>query len=313
MNNKVSILKMIEDLNLECINCAPQDSYVESSDVNRPGMQLIGYFEHFPFERIQVIGNAEYSYLDGLRAEDRQHVLEKFLSYDIPLICVTRGQIVPEELVQLAIKHNKFVIRTDLPTTRFMSRISDYINDRIAPIEVVHGVLVDVDGLGILIKGESGIGKSEAALELIQRGHRFVSDDAVEIKRLEDDVLVGQSPELTRHIMEIRGIGILDIKSLYGVGAVKPSKTIDLIATLEKWDDSRQYDRLGMDEEYVEVLGVKIAHMVIPIRPGRNISVILEIAARNQRQKYMGYNAALALNERLLSKLQESSKSSESI
>ena len=308
MANKVSVLEMLDELNLECVNFASEDKFVRMADVNRPGMQFVGYYEHFPYDRIQVVGNAEYSYITEISEEERLKVLDKFMSYNIPLLCITRGRPVHPDILSYAKKYDKFVVTTDLPTTRFVSRLSDYINDRTAPVEVVHGVLVDVDGLGILIKGESGIGKSEAALELIQRGHRFVSDDAVEIKKLEDDVLVGQSPELTRHIMEIRGIGLLDIKSLYGVGAIKPSKTIDLIATLEKWDKTRQYDRLGLDEEYIEVLGVKVAHMVIPIRPGRNISVILEIAARNQRQKYMGYNAAVELNERLLAKLKESSK-----
>lgn len=308
MANQVSILEVIKTLNLDCINEASKDCYITTADVYRPGMQLVGYYKHFPFERIQVIGQAEYAYISELTEEERVSKLNDFFSYDIPLVCFTRGNPIPEDLIHLAQVHDKFIVSTDLPTTRFVSRISDYINDKIAPIEVVHGVLVDVDGLGILIKGDSGIGKSEAALELIQRGHRFVSDDAVEIKRLEEDVLVGQSPEITRHIMEIRGIGILDIKSLYGVGAVKPSKTIDLVATLEKWEDGKYYDRLGMDEEYVDMLGVKIAHMVIPIRPGRNISVILEIAARNQRQKYMGYNAAVQLNERLMSKLLESAE-----
>lgn len=307
MPKRVSVLELIDELNLECVHYANSDRYVFTADINRPGMQFMGYYEHFPFNRIQVVGNAEYSYITALSSVERKEILNQFLSYDLPLVCVTRGRDIPDDLIDLADQHDIFLVATELPTTRFVSKLSDYVNDRTAPLKVIHGGLVDVDGLGILIMGESGLGKSEAALELVQRGHRLVADDAVEIKMLEDGILVGQSPELTRHIIEIRGVGILDVKSLYGVGAVKPSKTIDLVITLEKWNESSYYDRLGIEDDYTNILGVSVPHLTIPIRPGRNISVIIEIAARNQRQKYMGYNAAKALNERLISKLRESS------
>ena len=307
-NNKVSIVELISDMKLNCINFSSLDKYVDTYDVNRPGMQLIGYYEHFPINRIQVIGNAEYSYLKSLKKDEMLSKLDRFMSFDIPLLCFARGHIVDDDIVEIAKKHDCFLVRSDLPTTKFISKISDYINNKIAPVEVLHGVLVDVDGLGILIQGESGMGKSESALELIKRGHRLVSDDAVEIKKIEEDMLVGQSPELTRYMLEIRGIGLLDIKSLYGVGSVKPTKTIDLIAHIESWDNNKYYDRLGMDEEFVEILGVKVPKITVPVRPGRNIAVILEIAARNQRQKLMGYNAAIEFNKKLISKLSQNNK-----
>lgn len=305
MNKGVSIIEIINDMKLKCINFANYEKFVTTFDINRPGMQLVGYYEHFPNERIQVIGNAEYSYLKSLPKSEMIEKMDRFMSYDIPVICFARGHKIDDEIIDIAKKYDRFLISSDLPTTKFISKISDYINNKIAPVEVLHGVLVDVDGLGILIKGDSGVGKSEAALELIKRGHRLVSDDAVEIKKLEDDMLVGQSPELTRYMMEIRGIGLLDIKSLYGVGSVKPTKTIDLIAHIEPWDDNKYYDRLGMDENFVEILGVKVAQITVPVRPGRNIAIILEIAARNQRQKLMGYNAAIEFNKKLISKLSE--------
>lgn len=303
MGRKVSMLEMIQEMDLNCINIALEDKYVETSDINRPGMQLIGYYEHFPVERIQVIGNAEYSYLRSLPTNELLQKLDLFFSHDFPLLCITRGHRMFEDIIALAKKHDKFLVLSDLPTTKFISKVSSYIGNKTAPMEVTHGVLVDVDGLGILIKGSSGIGKSEAALELIKRGHRLVSDDAVEIKRLDDDRLVGRSSKITQYMMEIRGIGLLDIKSLYGVGAVKPTKTIDLIATLECWDDNKYYDRLGMDEAFVEILGVQLPQITVPVKPGRNIAVILEIAARNQRQKFMGYNAAIEFNKKLISQL----------
>lgn len=308
MGKKISITEIIDDMKLNCINYSTSDKYIDNYNINRPGMQLIGYYEHFPVDRIQVIGNAEYAYLKSLDKLEMLEKLDKFLSYDIPLLCFARGHDIDDDVVEIAKKYDRFLIKSDLATTKFISKISDHINNKIAPIEVLHGVLIDVDGLGILIRGESGMGKSESALELIKRGHRLVSDDAVEIKKLEEDMLVGQSPELTKYLLEIRGIGLLDIKSLYGVGAVKQTKTIDLIAQIEPWDDNKYYDRLGMDEEYVEILGVKVPKIVVPVRPGRNIAVILEIAARNQLQKMTGYNAAIEFNKKLISKLAESNK-----
>lgn len=303
MIETVSVKEMIEDMHLNCVNLSTKDYQLELADVNRPGMQLIGYYMHFPAERLQIIGNAEFAYLETLSDENLETKLDEFLSHDIPAVCITRGHKPSQIFYDLVKKHDKNLILSDLPTTKFINKVSEYVNHKLAPVEVTHGVLVDVDGVGILIKGDSGVGKSETALELIKRGHRLISDDAVEIKLLDDDILVGQSPELTRYMIEIRGIGLLDIKSLYGVGAVKPTKTIDLVAYLEVWQEGKYYDRLGIDDDLVEILGIKIPRIIIPVRPGRNLAVILEIAARNQRQKEMGYNAAQEFNERLIDKL----------
>ncbi|MGB5822524.1 MAG: HPr(Ser) kinase/phosphatase [Proteocatella sp.] len=303
MIETLSVKEMIEEMQLNCINLSTKDYQLELADVNRPGMQLIGYYMHFPADRLQIIGNAEFAYLETLSDENLKLKLDEFLSHDIPAVCITRGHKPNQIFCDLVKKHDKNLILSDLPTTKFINKVSEYVNHKLAPVEVTHGVLVDVDGVGILIKGDSGVGKSETALELIKRGHRLISDDAVEIKLLNDDILVGQSPELTRYMIEIRGIGLLDIKSLYGVGAVKPTKTIDLVAYLEVWQEGKYYDRLGIDDDLVEILGIKIPRIIIPVRPGRNLAVILEIAARNQRQKEMGYNAAQEFNERLIDKL----------
>ena len=307
MKNTISIREMVDEMQLNCVNASTRDYRIDSGDVNRPGMQLIGYYMHFASDRMQIIGNAEFAYLETLSDEHMRIKLDEFLSYDLPAICITRGHKPNDIFYELVKKHDKTLILSDLPTTKFINKVSEYANHKLAPVEVTHGVLVDVDGVGILIKGDSGIGKSETALELIKRGHRLISDDAVEIKLLDDDLLVGQSPELTRYMIEIRGIGLLDIKSLYGVGAVKPTKTIDLVAYLEIWQEGKYYDRLGIDDELVDILGIKIPKITIPVKPGRNLAVILEIAARNQRQKEMGYNAAQEFNERLTVKLTKNS------
>ncbi len=303
---KVSIRKMIEDLKIE-VSYIPEevDYYISTTDINRPGMQLNGYYDHFPNERIQVMGKVEYSYYMSLEEETKKDRMDKYMSYDLPVVIVSRGQIPDEIMIEAAKKHRRIILKTPMGTTRFIYRILDYLNELLAPETMMHGVLVDVDGMGILITGESGVGKSETALELIRRGHRLVADDAVEIKKIEEDMLVGKSPESIRYFMEIRGLGILDIKSLYGIGAVKPSKIIDLVAYLETWVEGKYYDRLGIDDEFIEILGVAVEKITVPVRPGRNLAVILEIAARNNRLKRMGYNAAQAFNENLMKRLSE--------
>ena len=208
-------------------------------------------------------------------------------------------------MIQAAKKYNRIVLTTPMGTTKFIYKLLDYLNEFLAPETLMHGVLVDVDGMGILITGESGVGKSETALELIKRSHRLVADDSVEIKKIEDDMLVGKSPDSIRYFMEIRGLGILDIKSLYGIGAVKPTKIIDLVAHLEPWVEGKYYDRIGLDDEYINILGVDVERITIPVKPGRNLAVILEIAARNNRLKRMGYNAAQTFNENLMKRLSE--------
>lgn len=298
--DKVSIKDIIKDLNLEVVYMPEgKDYYVYSQDINRPGLQFAGYFEYFAHDRIQIVGKTEYNFFSCIDDETRENVLDKFFSYEIPALIVSRELEVKPDVIKYAKKHNRIVLSTQRNTTRLINRLSNYLDDRLAPYTTLHGVLVDVYGIGVLIKGESSIGKSETALELIQRGHRLVADDAVEIRKLDDSILSGQSPELLRHFLEIRGIGIIDVRSLYGVGAVKNSKTIDLVVHLEGWNDGKYYDRLGLDKEYEEILGVKVEKLVVPVKPGRNTAMILEVAAMNYRQKGMGYDAAQEFTKKL--------------
>lgn len=274
----------------------------QSSDINRPGLQLVGYFDYFLTDtaaRLQVIGKIEMTYLNTLNSQERLKRLDEFFSYPIPCLIISRGMDAPEEMIEVAKKYNRPLLKTNLITTRFSHKAIDYLDDRLAPSTTQHGELVDVYGLGILITGESGIGKSETSLELVKMGNRLVSDDVVEIKRVADNRLIGQAPEVGRYFMEIRGIGIIDVKAMYGVGAVINSKSIDLVINLEMWDKNNNYDRLGTDEEYTEILGVKLPRLIIPVRPGRNLAAIIEIAARNFRLKNLGYNAYNELEKRI--------------
>ena len=300
VKDRVSISQLMRDLNLEVVYMPEKEEYfVESEDVNRTGLPLAGYFEYFPYERIQIIGKTEYTYFQNISKKEREEVLDKFFSYEIPVLIVTRGLEVDKDIIKKAKKYQRIVLSSKSNTTRFINRLSNYLDSKLAPHVTIHGVLVDVYGIGVLIKGESSIGKSETALELIQKGHRLVADDAVEIIKLDDDRLIGQAPELLRHYMEIRGIGIIDVKSLYGVGAIKNQKAIDLVIELENWNQKKYYDRLGLDREYEEILGKEIEKLVIPVKPGRNTSMIIEVAAMNFRQKGMGIDAAKEFTEKL--------------
>jgi HPr kinase/phosphorylase len=268
-------------------------------EINRPALQLTGYFEHFMSQRVQIIGYVEYTYLQQLSREVRIHRFEDFISRGIPCIVFTTQQIPDEDLLSLALKYDVPIFATDRETSPFTAEITRWLNVQLAPMISIHGVLVDVFGEGVLIMGESGIGKSEAALELVKRGHRLVSDDVVEIRRVSDITLVGSAPDITRHFIELRGIGIIDVKTLFGIQSVEDTKSIDLIIKLEEYDKDKVYDRLGMSEEYTEILGNKIVSHSLPIRPGRNLAVIVETAAVNRRQKKMGYNAAQELYRRV--------------
>ncbi|MCF6460695.1 HPr(Ser) kinase/phosphatase [Clostridium sp. Cult3] len=296
----VTLEKIVEDLDLEIIYRAKDMEKVEitASEINRPGLQLAGYFHRFAYERLQIIGNVEWDYLSSLSKKVRYDRFKNMFTYPMPAIIISRGLEVFPEIISLGKECNISILRTELPTTKFINALINYLDYMLAPETTVHGVLIEVYGMGILIMGSSGVGKSETALELIKRGHRLVADDAVEIKRVEEE-LRGEAPALIRHFMEIRGIGILDIERLYGVGAVKKSEFIDLVVELEFWDEDKEYDRVGLDEEYIELLGVKIPKVVIPVRPGRNIAMIVEVAARNTRQKKLGYNAAEELNNKV--------------
>lgn len=297
----VKLERIIEKMKLE--NLTPELDIskikITQSDVNRPALQLAGYFEHFETTRLQVIGFVEYSYIGGLPEARKKEIYTRLLSSEIPAIIFCR-ELQPDELfLKTAIEHKVPILMTKKATSAFMAEIIRWMNVMLAPCISVHGVLVDVFGEGVLITGESGIGKSEAALELIKRGHRLVTDDAVEIRKVSDDTLVGSAPDITKHFIELRGIGIVDVKTLFGVSSVKDTQNIDLVIRLEDWDKEKEYDRLGLEEEYTEYLGNKVVCHNIPIRPGRNLAVICESAAINHRQKKMGYNAAQELYRRV--------------
>lgn len=302
----ITLDQLISELDLEVIYKATDavDVRIFSPEIYRPGLPAAGYFEKFEPERLQIIGNSEWHYFNHLTPEARYESLDKFFAYPIPVLIFSRNLEIFSEVIELAKKHNRTILRSALPTSKLINELINHINFAIAPSTTVHGVLLEVYGIGVLITGVSGVGKSETALELLIRGHRLVSDDTVEIKRVEGQ-LRGQSPALTRHFMEIRGIGILDIERLYGVGAVKEYEFIDLIVELELWDENKIYDRIGLDEETSEILGVKIPKVTIPLRPGRNTAMIVEVAARNNRQKRLGYNAAQALNERIMKEIEK--------
>lgn len=297
----VSLNKMIEKLELK--NLVPEVETdgieISSPDINRPALQLAGYFEHFACERVQIVGYVEYTYLKSLDKEVKMKNYERFLSSKIPCVIYASRTEPDEEMIELAKKYKKPLLFSDRMTSPLMAEVIRWLNVELAPCISIHGVLVDVYGEGILIMGESGIGKSEAALELIKRGHRLITDDVVEIHKVSDDTLVGTSPEITRHFIELRGIGIIDVKTLYGVESVKETQNIDLVIKLEEWNKDKEYDRLGLNEEYTEFLGNKVVCHSIPIRPGRNLAIIVESAAVNHRQKKMGYNAAQELYRRV--------------
>ena len=272
---------------------------IRTADLNRPGMQFCGFYEYFAFERPQVIGKVEMTYLDNLEPAARREMLQKYFSYDLPCVIICRGLKPPQELLEEAKARDIVVYQTSMVTTKFTFNAVNYLNRCLAPRVTRHGVLVDVYGIGVLLTGESGVGKSEAALELVKRGHQLVADDVVDICRVTDTRLVGECPEMVRHFMEIRGIGIIDIRAMYGVGAVSISKSIDLVMHMEKWVDGKEYDRLGLNEEYVTILGVKVPSQITPVRPGRNMAIIIEVAARNMSLKRLGYSAAHELDRRM--------------
>lgn len=301
----VKLSRVIERMKLE--NLTPEIDLkgikITQPDINRPAIQMTGYFEHFECTRLQIIGFVEYTYMQGMSDEKKKEIYTKLLSYDIPAIIFCRELQPDDYFKQIAIENHVPLLMTRKATSAFMAETIRWLNVKLAPCISVHGVLVDVYGEGVLITGESGIGKSEAALELIKRGHRLVSDDVVEISRVSDNELVGTAPDITRHFIELRGIGIIDVKTLFGVECVKDSQQIDLVIKLEEWDRDREYDRLGLEEEYTEILGNKVICHSLPIRPGRNLAVIVESAAVNHRQKKMGYNAAKELYKRVQANL----------
>ena len=309
--HEVSVAKIAMDLDLKVYTDEVdlKKCKISCVDLNRPALQMTGYFEHFQSERAQIIGNVEYSYMDKQDEATREKIYREFLSYKEPCVIFTRNLIPDPLFVRLAEEAGVPVLGTERKTSEFMAELIDELGKQIAPCITVRGVLVDVYGEGLLITGESGIGKSEAALELIRRGHRLVSDDVVEITRINDHILLGSAPDITRHFIELRGIGIIDVKMLYGAECVKGHQAIDLVINLSEWKKDAEYDRLGLEENYTEYLGNKVICHNIPIRPGRNLAMICESAAVNHRQKKMGYNAAQEfynrINENMTKRRQE--------
>ncbi len=297
----IALTRLIEKMKLE--NLTPEidlsDIHITQPDINRPALQLTGYFEHFDATRLEIIGFVEHTFMAGLPDERKREIYDEFMSYDLPAVVFCR-ELKPDPIfVESALVHRIPLLSTKKPTSAFMAETIRWLNVKLAPCISIHGVLVDIYGEGVLITGESGIGKSEAALELVKRGHRLVTDDVVEIRKVSDDTLVGSAPEMLKHLIELRGIGVVNVKELFGASSVKDTQTIDLVVRLEDWNRDKAYDRLGLEENYTEYLGNKIVCHNIPIRPGRNLAVICESAAVNHRQKKMGYNAAQELYTRV--------------
>ena len=296
----VKVQDFIKTLNLQVLSPTSREEWdIPSVELNRPGLQFVGFYEHFAFERPQVVGLVEMTYLESLSEEDRRARLEQYFSYPIPCVIFCRGMMPTSDIVALAKEHDVALLRSEEMTTKFTVNAMNYLNRVLAPRSTLHGVLVDVYGVGILITGESGVGKSETALELVKRGHQLVADDVVDISKVNDKRLVGESPETIRHFMEIRGIGIIDIRAMYGIGSVMMSRSIDLVIHLEHWKEKKAYDRLGLSEDFTTIMDVRIPQVVLPVRPGRNLAIIIEVAARNFSLKRMGYSAAKELDRRL--------------
>ena len=297
----VPLSKLIADLKLETVYMPgdPQEIMITTVDINRPGLQLCGFYDYFDSSRIQMFGLSEFAYMEKFTTEERTEFLNKFFSQNIPAVIISRDLEIPEEMVTAANTYGVPLLRTNQPTCEFMSTMIANLKVCLAPRITRHGVLVEVYGEGILLLGESGVGKSETAIELIKRGHRLVADDAVEIRKVSEKTLVGSSPENIRHFMELRGVGIINARRIFGMGSVKVTEKVDMVISLEQWDKSKVYDRMGMDDEYTDIMGIKVPSLTIPVKTGRNLAIIIEVAAMNNRQKRMGYNAAQELLQQL--------------
>ena len=302
---KIPLSKIVEEFHLEVI-VKPEgfdDIQIVTPEVNRPGLALAGFYEIFEPDRIQLIGKAETHYLQSLEPSTKRVMLQKFVDAKPVAILYTTGLPVDNVVIERAKKKQVPVLRTQIKTSPIMASLIASLNVYLAPRITRHGVLVEVYGEGMLLLGDSGIGKSETAIELVKRGHRLIADDAVEIKRVSDKTLVGSAPEIIRHYIELRGIGIVDVRRIFGIGAVKNTERIDMVIQLENWIEGKMYDRMGMDEETINILGIEVPSITIPVRPGRNLAIILEIAAMNNRQKRMGYNTAEEFNKKLLQQM----------
>ena len=296
-NFKVSLQSVIDEFKLEAIyvHKDANELMIDENDVNRPGLQLMGFYEYFNPERIQIIGKMEFAYLSTIDEKTRRERLQLLFAQRIPALIITRELPYFAEMLELAKEYEVPLLRSKESTSNFIAGLIAYLNLTLAPRITRHGVLIEIYGEGVFITGESGVGKSETAIELVKRGHRLVADDAVEIRKVSNISLVGSSPDNIRHFLELRGIGIINARRLFGIGAVKMTEKLDLVVELEQWNSEKIYDRMGVDTEYVSILGVKVPSLTIPVKPGRNLAVILEVAAMNNRQKKMGYNAAAEL------------------
>jgi len=306
MIKSVTLSSLIDEFKLKIIympECAGENGrnvLIETAEVNRIALPLIGFYAHFQEKRIQLIGNSEHDFIEQLSSEERTMRFAQLFDTGIPALVYSTDLVPVPEVIEAAKKYDKPILQTSEPTSAFMAALIASLNVSLAPMVTRHGVLVEVYGEGILILGDSGVGKSETAIELVKRGHRLVADDAVEIRRVSNKTLVGSAPELIRNLIELRGVGLVDVRRIFGIGAVKETERIDLIIQLELWNEETQYDRLGLDDEFYEILGQEKPCITIPIKPGRNLAVIIEVAAMNNRQKRLGFNAAADLNRRIL-------------
>ncbi len=300
-NKTVKLVDLVEHMGLEIVSKSKDfDSIVLSEgDLNRPGLQLSGFMENFSWSRLQIIGRVEYTFYMQMDPGLRYERFRGIFSYPIPAIIYSYNQLITKDILDLADYYNKTVLRSPLPTTKLIADLNRVLEELMAPEITLHAGLMEVFGTGVLIRGKSSVGKSETGLDLVIRGHRLVADDVVNVKRI-DNKLIGEAPENIRHFMEIRGLGILDIRRLYGIGSVKEESEIEMVIELESWDDSKEYDRLGLTDSFTHILGTRVSQIVVPVKPGRNIAMIIEVAVRNNRQKKMGYNAAVDLNQRLI-------------
>jgi len=304
--SKIAVQEIIEEFDLALLAGNPENRYITISDIKRPGIELAGFWEFFTPDRVQLLGMTEISFLKELDSVRLVKSIEKLLSYDLPCVIIARGLDVPDILIEEADRNGIPLLRTDISTTRFLSLLTNYLEESLAPTETVHGVLVDIYGVGVLITGKSGIGKSETAVQLVKRGHRLVADDLIIVKKIGERQLVGTAPEVSRHFLEIRGIGIINIRALFGASAVIEKVDINMIAKLEYWNEEKSYERLGFDNLYGELMGIEIPQVIIPVKPGRDLAMVLEIAAMNYRMNLMGYNAARDFSRKVTELLRSS-------
>ena len=299
--SSIFLSQIVEHFELEVVYDSGDinERRITVADVTRPGLQLAGYYDHFGPDRLQMVGNMEYAFLDNLTSADRKRSVLTLFEKQIPALIITRNHKVQPEILEAAEETKTPVLRTGDATSEFSSELVKFLKMELAPRVSMHGVLVEVNGEGILILGESGVGKSETALEIVKRGHRLIADDQVEIRKVSETTILGKAPDVIKHLIEIRGIGIMDVKELYGVSSVKPAESVDFVINLEMWDENKTYDRMGLNEETTEILGIKVPSITIPVGPGRNLAIIVEAAAINYRVKKMGFNAAQDLVSRV--------------